>query len=60
MLPNDPIILISFLNTKLRDCYDNLNILCDDYDVSREEIITKAESAGYEYVAEINQFRASN
>jgi len=30
MLPQDPMILLSYLNTKLRDFYPTLDALCDD------------------------------
>ena len=30
MLPQDPAILLSYVNTKLRDCYPSLAALCDD------------------------------
>ena len=30
MIPNDPAILLSFVNTKLRDFYSNLDDMCDD------------------------------
>ena len=29
-IPKDPVILLSFLNTKLRDYYPGLDALCDD------------------------------
>ena len=56
MLPNDPVILVSFLNTKLRDFYKNLDDLCDDMDVDKNEIINKIKTIGYEYSEQINQF----
>ncbi len=55
-LPNDPIMLYSVVNMKLRDFYSSLDVLCEDLDVDKEEIITKLSSAGYEYDAEENQF----
>ena len=41
MLPNQPMILLSFINTKLRDDYDSLDALCDDFRVARDEIEEK-------------------
>ena len=38
MLPNDPMILLSYINTKLRDYYSTLDLLCDDLNVNREEL----------------------
>ena len=55
-LPNDPVILLSFVNTKLRDIYSSLDELCDDMEADKETIISKCGSAGYLYSAERNQF----
>lgn len=56
MLPNDPDMLISVLNMKLRDMYKDLDDLCDDMDEDRDEIITRAEKAGYHYNEGKNRF----
>ena len=56
MLPNQPMILLSFINTKLRDDYDSLDTLCDDFRVARDEIEEKLGSIDYEYDAELNKF----
>lgn len=56
MLPNDPIMLLSFVNMKLRDQYASLDALCEDMDESKEAIIAKLFEVGYEYNAERNQF----
>ena len=56
MLPNDPIMLLSFVNMKLRDAYSSLDALCEDMDVSKEEIIAKLAEVGYEYDRENNRF----
>lgn len=56
VLPNDPAILVSFLNTKLRDFYPSLDALCDDLEVTKEEIISKCNIIGYEYNPQRNQF----
>lgn len=57
MLPNDPIILLSVVNTKLRDCYSSLDALCDDLDESREEIESKLKAVGFEYDEASNSFK---
>lgn len=57
MLPNDPIILISVVNTKLRDCYSSLDALCDDLGESREEIESKLKAVGFEYDEASNSFK---
>lgn len=55
-LPNDPFILLSFINMKLRDEYDSLDELCDDLGVDRVEIEGKLAVAGFEYSSENNKF----
>ena len=57
MLPKNPILLLSIVNTKLRDFYSNLDELCQDLDESKDEIIDILARAGYIYDKEINQFR---
>lgn len=55
-LPNDPMILFSFVNMKLRDCYSSLDELCVDMNVDKEELIRKLASFGFEYDSENNKF----
>lgn len=57
MLPKDPIIMLSVVNTKLRDCYSSLEALCDDMDEDKNEIISVLSSAGFEYDESTNQFK---
>ena len=56
MVPNDPIMLLSFLNLKHRDFYSDLDALCDDLDLDKGEIIGKMKDVGYRYDAGRNQF----
>nr|WP_300776915.1 DUF4250 domain-containing protein [uncultured Acetatifactor sp.] len=56
MLPKDPIMLLSFVNMKLRDFYGSLDVMCEELDADRQEIEGSLESAGYHYDAERNQF----
>lgn len=56
MLPQDPIILLSYVNTKLRDQYDSLDALCDDLDADKAELVRKLEAVNYAYSEERNQF----
>lgn len=49
-------MLFSFINMKLRDCYSSLDELCEDMDVSKEKIVDVLRSAGFEYSAEHNKF----
>lgn len=55
-LPNDPIILLSFINTKLRDQYASLNELCDDLGADADAIKAKLATAGYIYDSSLNKF----
>lgn len=56
MIPKDPVMLLSFINLKLRDFYDDLGALCDDLDVDRQEIENKLAVIDYRYDSEKNQF----
>lgn len=56
MLPNDPIMLLSAVNMKLRDRYTSLDALCEDMDADKAQIIVKLAEVGYEYSEERNQF----
>ncbi len=56
MLPNDPMILLSYINTKLRDCYDSLDLLCDDLQADKTQIEEILKSIDYTYSAELNRF----
>ncbi len=56
MIPSDPVMLLSFLNLKLRDYYKDLDALCDDLDVSKQDITEKLATIDYRYDAEKNQF----
>lgn len=55
-LPSDPIMLMSVVNTKLRDFYSSLSALCDDLDISESELTEKLKNAGFVYSSEKNQF----
>ena len=56
-LPSDPDILLSLINTKLRDEYSSLYDLCDSLDIEKSRIIEILDPAGYKYDASINQFK---
>ena len=55
-LPNDPFMLLSFINMKPRDCYKSLDELCEDMNINRDELVNKLQSAGFEYNPEQNKF----
>lgn len=56
MIPNDPVILLSYINTKLRDNYANLHELCADLELSENALKEKLGSIGYSYSSEQNRF----
>ena len=56
MIPKDPVMLLSFVNLKLRDFYSNLDAMCDDLDADREEIVRALAGIDYHYDTEKNQF----
>ena len=56
MIPQDPVMLLSFLNLKLRDFYGSLDALCEDLDLNREEILEKMKQIDYAYDEENNRF----
>ena len=55
-LPRDPVMLLSVVNTKLRDYYSTLDVLCEDMQVDIQELIGKLEMIDYTYDAGSNQF----
>ena len=55
-LPEDPMILFSMVNMKLRDEYASLEALCDDMDIDRTWLVSRLKEAGFEYSSENNKF----
>ena len=53
----DATMLLSIINTKLRDKYTSLDILCDDLEITKEYILNKLETIGYNYNETENRFR---
>ncbi|MBR0207512.1 MAG: DUF4250 domain-containing protein [Oscillospiraceae bacterium] len=56
MLPDDPMILLSYVNTKLRDEYDSLAALCADLELDEDALKEKLSSVGFAYDAERSRF----
>ena len=59
MIPNDPVMLLSYINTQLRDNYKDLDSLSEGLDISRsdlDEIVKKIEGIGYKYDPSKNSF----
>ena len=57
MLPKDPMILLSWVNTHLRDEYPSLDALCEDRDLDRAALEATLEAVGFCYDAAQNRFR---
>lgn len=55
-LPQDPMILLSIINTKLRDEYPSLDALCEDLHISKETLTQQLKTAGFEYNPAANKF----
>lgn len=55
-IPKDPFMLLSYINTKLRDFYPSLTALCEDLNCSESEITEKLQTIDYNYDKTINQF----
>lgn len=56
-LPKDPLMLLSVVNTRLRDRFDSLVSLCEDLEISDRELCGRLEAVGFAYDAGCNQFR---
>ena len=55
-LPNDPVMLLSVVNTAHRDTHQDLDGFCRTRDVEKDEIISKLKTINYEYNVELNKF----
>lgn len=55
-LPQDPFMLMSTINLKLRDFYSSLDELCKDMNIDKNELCDKLNAAGFEYNEENNKF----
>lgn len=55
-IPNDPIMLLSWINLKLRDFYPSLDALCEDLELEKNAILDKLSAIGFEYNEEQNRF----
>lgn len=57
MIPKDPVMLLSFINMKLRDNNQNLDALCEDMELNKEALMQTLSAIDCHYREEINQFR---
>ena len=56
-IPKDPVILLSYINTQLRDFYPNLDELCKSLDIEKDALKNKLAQIDYRYESAVNQFR---
>ena len=54
--PQDPYMLLSMVNMKLRARFSSLDSLCEDMDVNRREIEAVLAAIDYHYDPEQNAF----
>lgn len=57
MVPKDPVMLLSYINTRLRDIYPSLSALCEDMALSEQSVIEALQKINYVYDEKNNQFR---
>ena len=57
MLPSDPVILLSVVNTRLRDGCPDLEALCAEEGADPEELCRRLAQAGFRYDRERNRFQ---
>ncbi|MCQ2442710.1 MAG: DUF4250 domain-containing protein [Oscillospiraceae bacterium] len=55
-IPHDPIILLSYINTQLRDNYSSLTEFCKAMDVDQRDIVIRMKEINYEYDPDLNRF----
>lgn len=56
MIPRDPMILLSYVNTQLRDYYESLEALCSCRGIRKDDLLEKMDQIDYHYDADLNQF----
>lgn len=56
-IPKDPVMLLSYLNTQLRDFYSSLEELCQALGLEKDAVEASLAAIDYHYDPERNQFR---
>ena len=56
MIPKDPVILLSYVNTQLRDYFDSLDAVCSLRGIRKDSLIATLDSIDYHYDEKTNQF----
>ena len=57
MIPKDPVLLLSYINTRLRDNYADLDALCEDMDIEKSVLEDTLNAINYQYDKAQNQFK---
>ena len=55
-LPKDAVMLLSVVNTRLRDFYSDLDTFCENHTITKEDLVSQLESIDYHYDPDSNQF----
>lgn len=55
-IPSNPVILLSYLNTQLRDNYPSFTELCKAMDLDENDIRIRLREINYEYDPDLNRF----
>ena len=56
LLPNNPMILLSYVNTQLRDEFSNLDEFCKFFNADKDDIEEKLSAIDFHYDEELNRF----
>ena len=56
MIPKDPVIFLSYVNTQLRDYYESLEALCTCRGIKKQDLIRQLDQIDYHYDSDTNQF----
>ena len=56
MIPKDPVMLLSYVNTQLRDYYESLEAVCTCRGMNKKELVEKMAAIDYYYDEKTNQF----
>ena len=55
-IPRDPVILLSYVNTMLRDNYSSLEVLCKSLSLDEKDLVEQLKSINYTYNSKLNKF----
>lgn len=58
-IPKDPVILLSYINTKLRDEFSSLDDLCLSLNIDKALLASELSSIAYTYDEALNRFTSA-